>query len=176
VRRTSEISQVKNKIVLEEMFTEENLKKVEEIKKRYPTAQAALLPVLWIAQEQFGWISEDVMRYVAELLGLPYSHVYGVVTFYTMYNKKPLGKYHLQVCTNISCMLNGAYENLEHIQRKLNIKVGQTTPDMKFTLSEVECLGSCGTAPVIQVNDDYYENMTKEKIDKLIEQLSRDGK
>lgn len=158
------------------MFTEENLKKIEEIKKRYPTSQAALLPVLWVAQEQFKWISEDVMRYVAELLGLPYNYVYGVVTFYTMYNKKPVGKYHIQVCTNVSCMLRGAYENLEYLQRRLGIKVGQTTPDMKFTLTEVECLGSCGTAPVIQVNDDYYENMEREKLEKLIEQLSRDGR
>jgi len=158
------------------MFTEENLKKVEEIKKRYPTSQAALLPVLWIAQEQFGWISEDVMRYVAELLGLPYSHLNGVVTFYTMYNKKPVGKYHIQVCTNVSCMLRGAYENLEYLEKKLGIKVGQTTPDMKFTLTEVECLGSCGTAPVVQVNDDYYEDMSKEKLEKLIELLSRDRK
>jgi len=111
------------------MFTEENLKKVEEIKKRYPTSQAALLPVLWIAQEQFGWISEDVMRYVAELLGLPYSHVYGVVTFYTMYNKKPVGKYHIQVCTNVSCMLRGAYENLIVLTiKRIEIKLNKIPP------------------------------------------------
>jgi NADH dehydrogenase (ubiquinone) flavoprotein 2 len=153
------------------VFTEENLRRIEEIKKRYPTTMSAVLPVLWIAQEQFGWISEEVMRYVAGLLNVPYNHILGVVSFYTMYNKKPVGKYHIQVCGNISCMLRGSDNLIEHIEKKLGIKVGETTADKMFTLTEVECLGSCGTAPMMQVNDDYYDNLTVEKIDKLLEEF-----
>lgn len=151
------------------MFTEENLRKVEEIKKRYPTTMAAVLPVLWIAQEQFGWISEETMHYVAELLQVPFNHVLGVVTFYTMYNRKPVGKYHIQVCANVSCMLRGSDNIVEHLEQKLGIKVGGTTPDKFFTLSEVECLGSCGTAPMMQVNNDYYDDLTFEKVDRLLD-------
>src|SRR5712692_7119965 len=99
------------------MFSEANLKKVEELKKRYPTTQALTLPVLWIAQEQFGWISADVMKYVAGLLNVPVGHIYGVVTFYTMFNPRPMGKYHLQVCTNVSCQLRGAEKLLDHVCR-----------------------------------------------------------
>lgn len=153
-------------------FTEENLKKLEEVKSHYPNTHAALMPALWIAQEQFGWLSEDVMKYVGDLLNIPYEHVLGVAEFYTMYNKKPVGKYHLQVCTNISCMLCGGYDVLDYISAKLNIKPGETTDDNKFTLTEVECLGSCGTAPMMQVNNYYEENLTKEKIDHLLEKLS----
>jgi len=150
------------------MFTEENLRKVEAIKSRYPNQMAALLPVLWLAQEQFGWISEEVMRYVAGLLDVPFSHVSGVVTFYTMFNKKPVGRYHIQICANISCMLRGSDNLVEHLERKLGIKAGETTPDKIFTLDEVECLGSCGTAPMMQVNDDYYENLDAAKVDQLL--------
>lgn len=157
------------------MFTEENLRKVEELKKRYPKPMAALLPVLWIAQEQFGWISEETMHYVGGLLGVPYNHVLGVVTFYTMYHKKPVGKYHIQFCGNVSCMLRGADNLIEHLEERLGIKVGETTSDRMFTLSEVECLGSCGTAPMMQVNNDYYEDLTKEKLDNLIENFRKQG-
>ncbi|MCL5268084.1 MAG: NADH-quinone oxidoreductase subunit NuoE [Bacteroidetes bacterium] len=134
---------------------------------------AALLPVLWVAQEQFGWISEDVMRYIADLLGVPFNHVLGVVTFYTMYNRKPVGKYHIQVCANVSCMLRGSDNLIEHLENRLGVKVGETTSDKLFTLSEVECLGSCGTAPMMQVNNDYYDNLTSEKIDNLLEEFKK---
>ena len=150
------------------MFNQENLKKIDELKRRYPTTKALTLPVLWMAQEQFGWISPDVMKYVAELLDLPVHHVYGVVTFYTMFNTKPVGKYHLQVCTNVSCQLRGAEHIADHICQRLGVGRGETTSDKKFTVVEVECLGSCGTAPMMQVNDDYYENLTDEKVDKLL--------
>lgn len=153
------------------MFTEENLRKVEEIKRRYPEQMASVLPVLWLAQEQFGWISEEVMHYVAELLAVPFSHILGVVTFYTMFNKKPVGKYHIQVCANVSCMLRGSDSLVEHFERKLGVRVGETTPDQVFTLDEVECLGSCGTAPMMQVNDDYYDSLTPEKIDRLLDEF-----
>lgn len=155
------------------MFTEENLKKIEELKKRYPTTKALTLPVLWMAQEQFGWISTDVMKYVAGLLNLPYHHIYGVVTFYTMFNTKPVGKYHLQICTNVSCQLLGAERLVDHVCKKLNVNVGETTPDQQFTVSEVECLGSCGTAPMMQVNnDEFYENLSLEHVDKLLSEWS----
>ena len=154
------------------LFTEDNLKALEVLTKRYPTKKALLLPVLWMAQEQFGWISPDTMKYVARLLDLPVSHVYGVVSFYTMFNAKPVGKYHLQVCTNVSCMLRGAEGIADHVCRRLNLKPGETTFDQKFTLTEVECLGSCGTAPMMQVNDEYHENLSVEKVDELLGKLS----
>ena len=157
---------------MEIKFTEDNLKKLEEIKSRYPTAHAALMPVLWIAQEQFGWISKEVMEYVGGLLNIPAEHILGVVNFYTMYNSKPVGKFHLQVCTNVSCMLRGGYDVLDYITNKLNIKPGETTSDGLFTVTEVECLGSCSTAPMMQVNNYFEENLNNEKIDKLLSGMS----
>jgi len=112
------------------------------------------------------------MRYVGELLEIPYEQVYGVVKFYTMYNSAPVGKNHIQVCTNVSCMLRGAYDMLDYVSQKLNIKTGETTADSVFTLSEAECLGSCGTAPMMQVNNYYEENLTKDRIDRIITSLS----
>ncbi|HEY3252117.1 MAG TPA: NAD(P)H-dependent oxidoreductase subunit E [Ignavibacteria bacterium] len=160
---------------MEIKFTPENQKKLDAIRKHYPTPQAALMPALWLAQEQFGWISEDVMKYVGEVLNIPYETVLGVAEFYTMYNKKPVGKYHLQVCTNVSCMLCGGYDIFDYISERLGIKKNETTPDGKFTLSEAECLGSCGTAPMMQVNNYYEENLTKENIDYLLKKLSKQG-
>lgn len=153
------------------MLTQENLKKLELLKQQYPTAKSLTLPVLWMIQEQHGWISPDAMRYVATLLDLPERHVYGVVTFYTMYNTHPVGKYHLQVCTNISCMLRGSADIMAHLCSKLNVACGATTPDAQFTVTEVECLGSCGTAPMMQINDEYYEDLTSKKIDALLAEL-----
>lgn len=150
------------------MFNDENLKKLEELKKRYPTNKALTLPALWLAQEQFGWISEDIMRYIADLIHVPYNHVYSVASFYTMYNKKPVGKYHIQICTNISCQLMGSENIIQYLCKKLEINLGNTTSDGKFTLSEVECLGACGGAPAMQINDEYYEKLTPEKIDKIL--------
>ncbi len=153
------------------MLSQQNLAKLEELKTKYPTTKSLTLPVLWMVQEEHGWISTEAMKYVADLLHLPVRHVYGVVTFYTMFNVKPVGKYHLQVCTNISCQLLGGEKISEHVCKKLNIKLGETTPDQRFTVTEVECLGSCGTAPMMQVNERYYENLTVEKIDSLLEEF-----
>ena len=153
------------------MFTQENLNKIEELKKRYPDTKSLTIPALHIAQEQSGWVSEEAMKEISRALNLPVNHVIGVATFYTMFNKKPVGKYHIQVCTNVSCQLLGAEKISEYICKKLNIKAGETTSDKMFTVSEVECLGSCGTAPMMQVNDDYHENLTAEKIDKLLQEL-----
>ena len=154
-------------------FSDENIAKLKGIIERYPNKQAALLSSLWMAQEQFGWISQDTMKYIGNLLEIPSEHVYGVAQFYTMFNKKPVGKYHLQVCTNVSCMLRGAYDLLNFITGELNIKPGQTTQDGTFTLSEAECLGSCGTAPMMQLNNYYEENLDKDKIKKIISELSK---
>jgi NADH-quinone oxidoreductase subunit E len=148
-----------------------NLKKVEELRKNYPTAQSAVLPVLWIVQEQEGYISEESMKYVAALLDVPFGHILGVVTFYTMLNRKETGRHHIEVCTNISCMLRGSGKILEHLEKRLGITAGATSPDKKWTLSEVECMGSCGTAPMMAIGDEYYENLTIEKVDRLIDSL-----
>jgi NADH-quinone oxidoreductase E subunit len=153
------------------MLNEENKNKVEELQKRYPTSQALVLPVLWIVQEQEGYISEESMKYVATLLHIPFGHILGVVSFYTMLQKKRIGKYHIEVCTNVSCMLRGSGKILEHIEQRLGISVGETSPDKKWTLSEAECMGSCGTAPMLAIGDEYYENLTLEKINKLIDTL-----
>jgi NADH-quinone oxidoreductase E subunit len=143
----------------------------DHIVTRYPTLEAALLPTLHLAQEVWGWISPEVVHYVGELLDLSPATVFGVVSFYNMYNQKPVGKYHLQVCTNLSCMVNRAYDIYEGLCGKLGIAPGETTKDGRYTVVEVECLGSCGTAPVVQVNNDYHENMNVEKMDKLLETL-----
>ena len=153
------------------MLTEENLKKAEEIIKRYPRPQAALLPVLWIAQDQDGWISEEMMKYVGNLLSVPFAHVLGVVTFYTMYHSAPLGKYHIEVCTNISCMLRGSDKILETIEHHCGAKPGQTSSDGKWTVSEVECMGACGGAPMVAIGEEYYENLTPEKTEKILNSL-----
>ncbi len=155
----------------EVQFSAENLEKLEKLRKQFPTSKALSIPVLWLAQDQFGWISGDVLKYVAGLLHLPVSHLYGVVTFYTMFNTKPVGKYHLQVCTNISCGLRGGEEIYEHLCRRLKVRPGEMTPDGNFTVTEVECLGSCGTAPVVQVNAEYTGNLTVDKVDQMINSL-----
>lgn len=152
-------------------FSEKGLEEFRRVVARYPRKQAAILPVLHIAQREFGHISPEVIRYVAKLLDLSPARVDGVVTFYTMFNKRPVGRHHLQVCRNVSCSLLGAFHLIEVISGELGISPGETTPDGRFTLSLVECLGSCGTAPVMQVNDDYMENLTEEKVRGLLLEL-----
>jgi len=156
---------------VEIQFTEQELQTIENLKSRYLKPDSVILEVLYLLQEKYGYISQEGMKYAAELLGITEEHVLGVVTFYTMFNTKPIGKYHLQVCTNISCMLRGAYDLLKKLEKELNIKKGETTSDGLFTISEVECLGSCGTAPVVQINEDYYENLNEEKLLQIIQEL-----
>ncbi len=153
------------------MLNDTNIKKIDELRKRYPTAQALVLPVLWIVQEQEGYISEDSIKYVAGLLDLPFGHILGVVTFYTMLHSKPFGKHHIEVCTNVSCMLRGSGKILEHLEKKLGIKAGEISRDQRWSLAEAECMGSCGTAPMFTVGDEYYENLTIAKVDALLEKL-----
>ncbi|MGA6994575.1 MAG: NADH-quinone oxidoreductase subunit NuoE [Candidatus Deferrimicrobiaceae bacterium] len=152
-------------------FSEETRAKHERLLTRYPNRQAAILPTLYLAQREFGYLSDEAILYVADLLGFTPARIYGVATFYTMYNKKPVGKYHLQICRNLSCSLMGAEHLIGHVAKRLGVKPGETTADGRFTLSTVECLGSCGTAPVMQVNDDYYENLTEESIDAILDGL-----
>ncbi len=153
------------------MLSEAHLQRIEELKQRYQKPRSLILEVLWMLQEEHGWISEEGMKYAAGLLGIPEHHVFGVVTFYTMFNKKPVGRHKIEVCTNISCMLRNSDRILEHIERRLNIRPGETTPDNRFTLVEAECLGSCGTAPAMQVGDEYYENLDEAKIDMILSEL-----
>jgi len=154
------------------VFDENEMKTVENHISKYPTRMSAVMPLLWMIQDKYQWISLDAMRYVGDLLSLPHDHVLGVATFYTMYFKKPMGKYHLQICTNVSCMLCGGYDVFNHISEKLNIKNKEITSDGMFSIEEVECLGSCGTAPMLQVkNKEFCEKLTIEEVDRLLEKL-----
>lgn len=152
-------------------FSDTARRELEAILARYPDKEAAILPALHLAQREFGYVTDEAIVGVAEILGFTPARIEGVATFYTMYNRKPVGKYHVQICRNISCSLLGAEHLIEHVSKKLGIRPGETTPDGKFTLSKVECLGSCGTAPVLQLNDDYHENLTEETIDALLDGL-----
>jgi NADH-quinone oxidoreductase E subunit len=153
-------------------FSDETQKQFEEVLTHYPDKQAAILPTFWLAQQEFDYLSPEVMEYIAELLDLSPAYVASVASFYTMFYRKPMGKFHVQVCTNLSCTLRGCDKIVSSLQDKLGIPLGQTTDDNVFSLSEVECLGSCGTAPVVQVNDDYHENLTPDKVVQLIDDLT----
>ncbi|MDH3973260.1 MAG: NADH-quinone oxidoreductase subunit NuoE [Deltaproteobacteria bacterium] len=153
------------------VLSEKTVKKIAEVQKKYPTKRSAVLPSLYLAQEEEGHVTKEAMAEIARLLKLPPVQVYESATFYTMYNKKPVGRNHIQVCTNLSCSLLGAEHIVEYISKKIGVKAGGTTNDKRFTLKTVECLGSCGTAPMMQINDDYYENLTEEKIDKILDSL-----
>ncbi|GAB1441387.1 NADH-quinone oxidoreductase subunit NuoE [Ignavibacteriales bacterium] len=157
---------------MEFKFTVENHEKVVKLFDNYPTKKAAVMPVLYIAQEQNGYISGEVIKEVSTMLEITEEDVMGVVTFYTMYHQHKPGKYHLQVCTNVSCMLRGAYDIWEAVKAKTGLKNGETSADGLFSLEEVECMGSCGTAPMIAVNEDFHENLTKEKALELIDSLN----
>lgn len=136
---------------------------------RYESKESAVLPALYIAQrENQGFINAEVIKALSTVMDIPESHINEVFTFYTMYNKAPIGKYHVQVCRTLSCMLNGAKELTSHLCKELNVKLNDVTGDGRFTVSESECLGSCGTAPMMQVNDRYYENLTPESAMNLL--------
>jgi NADH-quinone oxidoreductase E subunit len=153
------------------MLSPETRQKIESLKKLYETQQSALIPALHVAQADRGWLSEDTQREVAQLLGLTPQSVRQVVTFYTMFHQKPVGRHLIQVCRNLSCSLLGGQRLQKQIQEKLGIEDGETTQDGRFTFLSVECLGSCGTAPVLMVNDRYHENVTPLELDRLLEEL-----
>jgi NADH-quinone oxidoreductase E subunit len=155
-------------------FSEESLQEYERIVARYPSRRAAIMPVLWLAQRDFGYLSVEVQEYVAQLMGFPLAWISGLASFYTMFYKKPVGRHHVQVCTNVSCMLRGSDEIVRCIEDRLRIGLGETTADGKFTLDEVECLASCGTAPMMQVNEKYHENLDPKATLELIDRLARE--
>lgn len=160
-------------------FNEETLTLVNKIIKRYPEGKhkSALLPILHIAQAEFGgWLSPDTMDYVASILKIKPVEVYEVASFYSMYNLKPVGKCLLEVCRTSSCWARGAEDVVKHLEKKLGIKEGQTTADGMFTIKTVECLGSCGTAPMMQVGASYHENLTLEKVNTILDDYRSKGK
>ncbi len=158
------------------VFTKENLAKIEALKLRYPSPAALSLPCLWMAQYQEGYISLEAVEVIGDLIGAPPMEIYRVATFYTMFHLEPIGRYHFQLCKTLSCALCGKAEVLEHLIKRLGIYPGESSDDGKFALSQVECLGSCGTAPVLQMNDIYYENLTPEKIDLILEGLEGESR
>lgn len=153
-------------------FTQEELNEIKRLKDKFPTAKSATLRVLWLAQNKYGHVKDEVQALVAETLDVPKAHVHGVARFYTQYYKEEKGKFVLDVCTCLSCQLCGGYDILHHLEEELGIEAGETTDDGMFTVNEVECLGACGYAPMLQVtNGVYVNNLTKEKVDNLIENL-----
>jgi len=156
-------------------FSDARLAEIKTLVARYPAAQSALLPVLHMAQEDFGYLPMEVQQMVADVLELRLMAVREVVTFYTMFREQPCGKYLLEVCTNASCMLNGANELAAHMCEALGIKIGETTPDGMFTVTEVECAGACAGAPVVQVNNIYHERADATHMDEVIAQARAAG-
>jgi len=160
----SEVEQVR--------FTEQRLAEIDALVKKYPAARSALLPVLHMAQEDFGYLPMQVQQLVADTLGLRLMVVREVVTFYTMFREHETGKYRLEVCTNAGCMLNGADVLMEHITKNLGINIGETTADGMFTVTEVECAGACSGAPVVQINNEYHEKVDADYMDAFITKVS----
>jgi len=153
------------------VLTEAMRQEIVSLFPRYPQKRSVLLPALHIVQRERGWIPPEAMEEVAALFDLRPVEVMEVVSFYTLFNRAPVGRHHIQVCRNIACGLRGARKITRHLSGKLGIPVGGTTPDGRFTLTEVECLGSCGTAPMLQCDEDYHENLTVERVDDLLSRL-----
>jgi NADH-quinone oxidoreductase subunit E len=157
------------------VLSEAHERELGEILSRYPNKMAACIPLLHLCQNaNDNWVSPEVIQFVAERLGLPAAHVKGVVTFYTLFNQEKPGKHQVWVCRTLSCALRGSEELLAHCERRLGIHVGETTRDGRVTLRTAECLASCGSAPMIQVDKTYYENLTPEKVDEILAGLSRE--
>src|SRR3954468_15063437 len=152
------------------MFSEQLSKKFDKMVTNYPTKRSALVPMLLFAQDEVGHLSDDVISNIAKRVELTDLEVRNVISYYSLLHTKPMGKYHVQVCTNISCMLRGGEEILEHCKSKLGIGHKQTTADGTFSLEEVECIGGCSWAPAMQVNYDFHENLTNDQVDKVLEQ------
>ncbi len=156
-------------------LTTESIETIKQKAARYPDRKSAILPALTVAYRQVGHLNDQLYREISEVIRVPYLEVAEAATFYTMFPKKPVGKYLIQVCHNISCALLGADSLVSYLEEKLDIKKGETTPNGMFTLITVECLGSCATAPMMQVNQDYYENLTREKVDRILQELRDKG-
>ena len=149
----------------------QSLKRVKEVMTHYPNKQAALLPILQIVQEEKGYVPEEMEADIAETVEVPVVRVREVITFYTLYNRQPVGKYHVQMCRTISCTLCGHRELLKYMKEKLGVEAGQTSPDGKYTLNVVECLAACEMAPAMQINEKYYGNLSVERIDEILANL-----
>ncbi|MBC7532269.1 MAG: NADH-quinone oxidoreductase subunit NuoE [Oligoflexus sp.] len=156
------------------IIDQEISRKMDALREHLPTEQSLLLPLLHEMQAKAGWISVEAIKEAAAYLKLPPARVQEVVSFYTMYNRKPVGQKHVQVCTNVACFLRGADKLVEGLEKRLGIHCGQTTADGKYTLNEVECLAACGTAPVMQINDDYYENLSDSVLKDIMDKLDRE--
>ena len=154
-------------------FSSENEIKFQEYVTRYPVIDSVMLPALWLVQEQEEWVSPEAMIYVADRLGKTPIQVYEVATFYTMFNLKPIGKHHIELCKTLSCMLCGSRDIKNHIKQTIGIEPGQTSEDGLFHLSEVECLGACGGAPMFALDGQYHEKLTKQKVDELIAECKK---
>ncbi len=154
-------------------LTEERERELQKILTRYPTKMGACIPTLHLCQDQNGWVSEEVIHFVAHRLDLPPAHVKGVATFYTLFNKEPVGQHQVWVCRTLPCALRGSGSILEHCEKRLGIHAGETTKDGKVTLRTAECLASCGTAPMMQVDKEYFENLTPETVDGILDRLQR---
>ncbi len=153
----------------------EKQEQVKEIAARYPEPRSGILPAMHIIMAERGWVGTDGANHVADLLGVPPIWCYEALTFYTYFPKEPVGKYHIQVCHNIACNLRGAEDILDHLKNKHGIREGEITEDGLFCLHRVECLGACGNGPMMQVNDDYYEDLTPEIVDELIERFRKEA-
>ena len=154
-------------------FSAEREEKFQELVRRYPTPYSAIMPTLWLCQAEWGWLRPGVPEWVAQRLEVPVTRVYELISFYTMYYTEDPGRHNLQVCRNISCHLMGARKIIDHLKDRLEVKVNETSADGKWRLEEVECLGACGYGPMMQVGDRYYENLTVEKVDALIEEWDK---
>jgi len=150
------------------MLSDAAIREIEDIRAKYPTARAALLPAVYIAQREFGWLSSDAYGAVANLLGVPQAIVRGVGTFYAMYRQVPMGRNIIQLCTNVSCMILGAERLVDFLKNKYGLEPGGTTSDNRFSLAIMECIGACGTAPAMLVNDDFYETLTEKYIEEIL--------
>ena len=157
------------------MLKEKHQKEIDDIVSRYPVKRSALIPLLYLAQRDKGYITEAAMIEIAGILNLTPPQVYETVTFYTMLNLKPVGRFHIQVCKSLMCALVGSDTLIGWLKAKLGIGPGEITPDGAFTLSTVECLAACGTGPMMQINDDYYERLTEEKLDRILSDLKTTG-
>ena len=154
------------------MYSESNEKKIDELLTHYPVKRSAVIPALFIAQDEHGYVTDEDIVNLAGRLDMRVNEVEEVVTFYSMYSRRPIGRYKLQVCRTISCMVNGAKDISDHLCSRLGVELGNTTPDGKFTVSEVECLGYCDLAPVLQVNFDYHEKVTPQSVDEIVAKLT----
>ncbi len=151
------------------MFTSASIKELEKIRAKYPTSRAALLPAIYIAQREFGWLSPEAYEAVADILEVPKATVRGVATFYAMYKQRPIGRHLIQLCTNVSCMILGAEKLVDFLKNSYGIVPGGVSSDGRYSLVIMECIGACGTAPAMLVNDDFYEDLTEKYIAEILD-------